>query len=271
MTAEASHEDAPRLPRRGPSRRNPGLPIGEVDANIFNCPTCARPLAVGTKRCPNCQQRLVAGIKVSKAAGFGSIGMSIGMLAGVAGLTIAGLLGQPAAATGALPSAIASSPPVASAPVATPAPSVAVPGVPPAAVSALRQSTIVNQRIVADAARLEQILAIKWPTGRDIAPVLRSMAATAGSGDLVAPTIGTWAEGAALSQTLVTFYAAIGGAADDGLAASMSNSRAYVDAGRRMMSIVSGITEIDAAARALALEAELDLPPLASPPPEPTS
>ncbi|MGP1675128.1 MAG: hypothetical protein ACTS8Z_07940, partial [Candidatus Limnocylindrales bacterium] len=136
------------------------------------------------------------------------------------------------------------------------------PAIPSAALSALRQSAIVNQRLLTDAQRLSAVLAIKWPTGKDIAPILRSLAATAGFGDQLAPDIASWADGAAVSQDYVTFYAAIGGAADDGLAASLSNNRAYVDAGRRMMKIISGMTDLDVASRALAAAADLELAPL---------
>ena len=136
------------------------------------------------------------------------------------------------------------------------------PAIPSAALSALRQSAIVNQRLLTDAQRLSAVLAIKWPTGKDIAPILRSLAATAGFGDQLAPDIASWADGAAVSQDYVTFYAAIGGAADDGLAASLSNNRAYVDAGRRMMKIIGGMTDLDVASRALAATADIELAPL---------
>lgn len=260
MTIEASSGKAGRFGRRRTSPGADGLAIGEIDANIFNCPACARPLGIGTPRCPGCSTRLVAGVTMGKAASFVVVGLSFGMLIGGGSVALAASMNRPSTVVAAEPPPIVvpSQVPVASAV----APPVIDPTVPSAASSALRQSAVVNQRIVADAARLTAALDAARPSATDIAPILRGLASTAGFGDRVAPDIADWGEGATLSQALVTFYAAIGGAADDGLAASLSNDRAYVDAGRRMMAILGGLIDLDAAARTLAADADVDLPPL---------
>lgn len=250
---------------RTANRRGEQLPIGEADANIFNCPRCARPLGVGTSRCPGCGSRLVAGVRLGRAVGFVAIGLLIGSAIGGGTLAALTVMTRPAAGADVQvpPVVTPSTAPMATAqtvPTVRPAPVDST--IPSAALSALRQSAIVNQRLLTDAERLSAVLALRSPTGKDVAPILRSLAATAGFGDRVAPDIAAWEEGAAVSEGHITFYAAIGGAADDGLAASLSNDRAYVDAGRRMMKIIGGITDLDAASRALAATADIELAPL---------
>lgn len=260
MTIEASSAKAGRFGRRQTSPAADGLAIGEIDANIFNCPACARPLGVGTSRCPGCSLRLVAGVRLAKASAFVVIGLSFGLLIGGGSVALSSALSRPAVL------AVVDAPPVVTptqAPIATSAPPPVVdPTIPSAAASALRQSAAVNQRILADASRLSVALAVARPSGKDIAPILRGLATTADFGDRIAPDIGRWTAGASVSQELVTFYAAIGGAADDGLAASLTNDKAYVAAGRRMMAIVGGLTDLDAASRTLAAGGDLELPPL---------
>lgn len=258
MTIEATTtgKAAPRF-RRGTTADEGALPIGEADANIFDCPGCSRPLATGTSKCPNCGSRLLAGVKLSKASAFIGTGLAIGLLIGGGGMALSAALTPTVAA-----------PPVDAPPVVTPsqapvssvAPPPIDPAIPTAAVSALRQSAEVNQRILVDANLLAAELASGSADGKSIAPILRSLAATAKFGDRLSPAIGTWDQGMLLSQQLVTFYAAIGGAADDGLSAAISNDRAYVKAAERMMQIIAGVTDLDLASRALAAEAKIELP-----------
>jgi len=67
MTIDAVRRKSTRASRRAPQEEL--LPIGETDANIFNCPACARPLVVGTTRCPGCSTGLISGIRATRAAG----------------------------------------------------------------------------------------------------------------------------------------------------------------------------------------------------------
>jgi hypothetical protein len=55
MTIDALHGPVDR-PR---DQADAGPAIGTADANIFLCPRCTRPLAVGVSRCAGCRTRLV--------------------------------------------------------------------------------------------------------------------------------------------------------------------------------------------------------------------
>jgi hypothetical protein len=262
MTVEVASGRA----RRGKNARIQQAAIGEADANIFNCPRCARPLAVGNSRCAGCGLRMVAGVPLTRVLAFVVPGLLVGLLVG-GGLVVAvSTLTRPAdrpvaqAPTTVLPSAA----PVA--PVAPVAPSAAAPivdpAIPAAAVSALRQSTTLNQRLLADADRLSAALASDRPSGAEIAPLLRALVSTASFGDRLAPKVAQWDEGAAVSESLATFYSAVGRVASEGLTASVRNDRAYVDAGKRMLVTLDQLTDLDAASRTLAASAKLELPPL---------
>jgi hypothetical protein len=254
---------------RGRTRRGKNVPIeqaaiGEADANIFNCPRCSRPLAVGNPRCAGCGLRMVAGVPLGRVSGFVAAGLIVGLLVGGGSVFAVTTLTRPAdKAVAQVPTAVVPS----AAPVAAPvAPSIAAPvvdpAIPAAAVSALRQSTTLNQRLLADADRLSVALASDRPSGAEIAPLLRALASTASFGDRLAPNVAQWPDGAAVSDSLATFYAAVGRVAGEGLAASVKNDRAYVDAGRKMLVILDQLTELDAASRTLAASAEIELPPL---------
>ena len=253
---------------RGRARRGKNVPIeqaaiGEVDANIFNCPRCSRPLAVGNSRCAGCGLRMVAGVPLGRVAGFVAAGLMLGLLVGGGSVFAATTLMRPVATpvaqapTTVVPSAVPVAP-SAAAPVVAPA----IPAIPAAAASALRQSTTLNQRLLVDADRLATALASDRPSGAEIAPLLRALASTASFGDRLAPNVAQWPDGAAVSESLVTFYAAVGRVAGEGLTASLQNDRAYVDAGRKMLVVLGQLTGLDAASRALAASADLELPPL---------
>lgn len=259
MTIDALHSPVERsLEAAGAS-----VAVGAHDANIFPCPNCTRPLAVGVSRCAGCGTRLVAGVPLLKVSGFVGLGLVAGLLVGGGAVGAVTLIGRPVAAPIAVPPAVVT-PSTIPASVA-PAPSVVpvVPDVPPAALSALRQSTAVNQRLLADADLLSRAMAASSPSVVEIAPLLRNLASTATFGDRIATAVGAWEDGTAVSRDLAAFYASIDRIADEGLSASINNERAYRDAGRRMLSILAGLTELDAASRALAATVDVELPPLA--------
>ncbi len=248
--------DRPRDPSREP------VAIGASDQHIFLCPNCTRPLAVGVSRCAGCGTRLVSGVPLLRVGGFVGLGLVVGMVVGGGSVAAVGALTRPAV----MPVV---QPPVAVVPSAVPAVSAAPapvapapPDVPPSALSALRQSTVVNQRLLADADLLARALAGGDPSAAEIAPLLRGLATNAAFGDRLAPAVASWDDGVAVSQGLATFYASIARVADDGLAASLTNERAYVDAGRKMLLILDGLTDLDAASRGLAATADTELPPL---------
>ena len=46
-----------------------------MEANVFTCPNCARPLANGANLCPGCGTRLIAGVRARLAIGFMAVGL----------------------------------------------------------------------------------------------------------------------------------------------------------------------------------------------------
>src|SRR4051812_31037139 len=109
--------NAVRRPRRRAGRPVPEPPpapveklaIGEINQTVFDCPKCARPLAMGARRCPGCRTRLMLGVPMAKASVFASGGLAVGLVFGSIGglvfsMTRAGHT-TPPGPTGALPSA----------------------------------------------------------------------------------------------------------------------------------------------------------------------
>jgi hypothetical protein len=205
----------------------------------------------------------VAGVPLLKVSGFVALGLVAGLTVGGGVVAVAMSGGQQVAIAQPPVAAIPSAVPVAPvAPVVTAAPPPVAPLVPPAALSALRQSAVVNQRLLADADLLATALGATKPSSADIAPLLRGLASTASFGDRLAPAVAKWDDGDAVSVALGAFYGSIGRIADEGLSASLTNERAYVDAGRQMLALMDGLTDLDAASRGLAASADLELPPL---------
>jgi hypothetical protein len=251
----------PRKGRRSRSSRDTApLAIGVADAQIFDCPACRRPLAVGTSRCPGCRTRLVGGIRATKAGGYVATGLMLGLIIGTGGTAAVLTLARPVEApiveplpsVATLPSA---APVVTAAPVVDPAP----PAIPAGARSALRQSTLIDARLVADADRLGAALAAKASTA-ELARILRSMAADATVGERLAEELAGWSDSATVAAGLTEAYAAVGATAASGTHASLSNARAYQKASRDMLAVVDGITALDVDIRALAVTAGVELP-----------
>lgn len=264
MTLEIGAQKIGRIGRRG-RRVATSLPIGEIDANIFACPSCSRPLDSGARRCPGCSTRLIAGVRATRAVAFVAMGGLAGTLFGAGLMAAVTLLDMRPAEAAVMPAPAVVTP--SQAPIASaPAPAVD-PGIPSSALSALRQSTLLNQRVLDDAGRLSAALSTTKPSSSQIAPILRSMASTATFGQRLAPTVGGWDRAQAVSADLVAFYAAIARTADEGLSSSLSSGKTYVAAGERMLKIVAGLDALDAASRTLAASADLDLPPLTPPSP----
>ena len=165
-----------------PKPAAPPIAIGEMDAHVFNCTTCGRPLSEGSWSCPSCSTKYVLGVTVKRASVLLGLGLVFGVVVGGVVTASAIAVSAPAKPTEA---AVVATP----APVATAIPSVAaVPvGAPQAAVSALSGTAVVNGRISADAASLAATLADRTATTSDIARGLRLLSADARQGtDLVA-------------------------------------------------------------------------------------
>jgi hypothetical protein len=252
----------PGQPERPTEPALDAFPIGATDSNIFLCPRCTRPLAVGVSKCPGCRTRLVAGVPLLKASGFIGMGLAIGIAVGVGMLGALALLAGPTAATVQPPTAAVPS----LAPGQTAAPVPVDPSVPRVATSALRQSALVNQRLLADADRLRRRMASTGSGAAEIAPLLRSLAWTSGFAGGVASDVAAWDDGLSVAKSLASFYASIGRVADQGLSASITNKAAYRDAGRRMLLVLDRLKDLDKASRALAATANVELPPLIATP-----
>jgi len=235
------------------------IAIGEPDAQIFSCPSCARPLAVGSRRCPGCRTRLVMGIRASRALLFVVLGLVVGLAAGGGGTAFALSMSRTevVAPPVAVPSVAPSAAPIASAPAKPPLD----PAVPAAAISALRQSWLINQRLEGDAANLAAAVAASDPSSADIARSLRTIAVDASLGSGVAPGIGHWSAGTELADRMASFYGSVGTAALDGLSVSLTNTPAYVKTARQVLSLVADLKGIDASVRTLAADAGLTLAP----------
>ncbi len=240
------------------------LAIGEVDSRIFPCPSCSRPLAVGTHRCPGCGTRLVMSVRLSRAVVFTTFGLALGLAIGGGGAAIALAVGRTSAPATSVPTASAApgSQPIASSPVGNPP---ADPSIPAAALSAMRQGSVLNQRLASDAEKLAAVLAIRDPSTPDIAKALRSIAADAYVGASIAPAIAGWSDATPLADRMTTFYGSLSAVALDGLAASVTNTPAYQSAARRTLAVFADLRAIDADARTLAAKADVELAPLIAP------
>lgn len=262
MTIDALHGKA----RRSRSTAAEALAIGEADANIFDCPQCRRPLGVGTRRCPGCGTRLLSKVRAGTVLGYAFGGLLIGLLIG-GGTTAAAMTLASAPATVILQNPGATALPHASAaPVATGAP-VEVPGIPTAALSALGQSANVNLRLAADADRLTAALRARNPSSSDLARILRSLSSNASFGERLPASLTTWGDARAYASGLAAFYERVGASARDGLAASLSNERAYTAAAKRTLKMLGTLTALDRQAQDLAATAGISVPSLATPAP----
>ena len=272
MTVDVLSPKPPRTRTRRSKRPDPdALVIGERDANIFDCPSCARPLGSNTTRCPGCGTRIIARVQATRAVGFMLVGAVAGVVIAAMLVAMASIVFHPpvVASAGDTPLAAASAGapatvlPSAAAPSIPPLP--VDPGVPPAALSALRQSAILNQRIAADTDRLSAALAVAAPSANDIARALRALAGDATFGARIVPEVAGWDDATGVAAQLDTLYAAIAASAKDGLAVSLQSTAAYVRAGHDMVAVVAQLDDVDASSRELAHTAGAELPPVTLP------
>jgi len=244
-----------------PERR---FAIGETDERLFDCPGCARPLSVGTSKCPGCGVHLVMGVMLKRAGLILALGIAFGVVAGGAATATAISLSR------GVPTAIdvAARPVAAGAPVSAPSsrPSeVPLLATPPAAVFALSSTAVVNGRIAVDAVTLSTTLAAKDASSIEIARALRSLAADAALGIDVAGRLGSWRAAGPVMSDLETFYRTMADTARNALRASFADKAGYRSAARDMLKFLEGLGEVDAASRTLAATVDLDLAPVALP------
>ena len=168
----------------------PSLAIGEIDQTIFECPSCSRPLALGTNRCPGCGTRLLRGVTLGKASGFVAVGLAVGLLVGGGGglavaLGQAGEAGSRGTATtpgapGTGGNAGTTTPSISAAPAATsrPTPAPTDPaGIPPLASTALVQVVGTNGRLATAGADLRAALTARIFDASEVAQILRTISA----------------------------------------------------------------------------------------------
>lgn len=257
---------------RGPkaARTREPIAIGEVDAQTFNCPKCARPLGIGAPVCPGCGTKLILGVRARMAIGFMAFGLAAGALltGGYAyvGQSAAGSGSNGAGAGAGGGASNGASGGAGSSPTAVPVMPADI-GIPSRAVSAMRQAAILDARLMTQAADLRVLLKSKGSEGIDYARVLRSLNSDATFGVDLAPTIAGWHEAAKLSNDLGSFYRAVRDSARSSLRATLSDTAAYRASGKRMYTLLAKLPALDATAEALVTGAGLT--PLVEP--EPTA
>ena len=268
--------NAARRPRRRAAAPPPepivvpaeSIAIGEIDQTVFDCPTCARPLAMGTRRCPGCGTHLIIGVPMSKASVIATGGLVLGLLLGWATGVVFGLVSRPmvvAPAPVVVPSVapvggggtLATPVPIASAPVA---PGDWTGGMPAIARSALSQAVTVNDHFAAASASLSAVLAAPSFDPSDVAQILRAISAESVYGEQLAAKVSSWSDSAAVGQRLNGLYGAIHDTAGEGLLASVRNEAAYRQSAKTMITLLAGLRSVDTELRALAEANGVTLP-----------
>ncbi len=240
--------------------------IGAAADRTFSCPECARPLAIGQGRCPGCGSLLVAGILVRTALFLILVGSVVGMIGGA---VIAGVAMGPRLAAADAARAAATTAPVAgasAAPIFGPIAATPAAALPPGVTAGLLQVATVSDRLARSAATLTKLLASRGSGAGEIAPVLRKIAADARSGEQAARRLASWVPAGGLAADVTTLYRAAAATAAKGLAAPLADDAAYVKAGRRMLSALAPLADVDAATHAIAGLAGVALPEAATTP-----
>jgi hypothetical protein len=246
------------------------LAIGEIDQTVFACPACARPLALGARRCPGCGVRLILGVQAQRASIFVGVGVAIGLVVGglfsatASALDSARRDADAAAAAAALTASSAK--PSAAATASPSAPPTASTGtgststVPAITRSALTQAAAVDERLATSASALAAALAADSFDTFAVSQVLRATSADAVMGLQLTPHVAAWSGGTALAGELRSFYLAIQESAAEGLSASIRNEKAYRAAAEKMVALLGGLDELDASLRDVAGRADVTLP-----------
>ena len=272
--------NAARRPRRRAAEPPPDpitrapvdtLAIGEIDQTVFDCPNCARPLALGARRCPGCRTRLVMGIPLSKATVFASLGLAIGLAVGSVGGFVFAAMRTPAAtpapathAPSAAPvGAIGSAPTTAVPGTATPPAPSTVGGsgdMPALTRSALAQAITVDERLGDAARELRAAGAARAFDASDVAQVLRTISADSVYGQQLADRLAAWSDSATVGGDLETLYTSIHDRAAEALVASVRNEAAYRENARAMLELLGTVPTVDGRLRDLATTYGVPIP-----------
>ena len=242
-----------------------GWEIGATGAGVFNCPSCARPLADGTPQCVGCGARLIMGVLLKRAGAILALGIVLGALIG--GVTMASAITISLRGTSAVAAVVPSAPPAAAhastAPTAVGA--VPVPGVPQAAIAALSGTAALNSRIAVDTDTLGSTVTATDATSTEIARGIRALAADAALGIDLTARLATWRDAGPAMADLNDFYRTMAESARVALRASPTDTAAYRKAGGQMLTVLAGLGSVDATSRTLAATIDLELPPLTAP------
>jgi hypothetical protein len=247
----------PQLPGGPKPPRTPSYGIGDRDAHVFNCPVCARPLPDGTWECPGCSTHLIFGVTFRRAGGLLAFGAVVGILFGGIAMSLAIGLGLPSGTTAGNGivgnTSTNGSPKPSLAPGAGP-----VVTAPKAALAAMRQIALLDERMAADGKTLKA--AVKANRTADIARALRTLGADASVGAKYLTGLGTWPDAADIAVSREAFYASVASTSRAGLTKSLSNKKGYKASGKAVLTILKKMPKLDAAARELAVSAGADLP-----------
>lgn len=238
------------------------LAIGEINQTVFDCPKCARPIAIGVRRCPGCGTHLVLGIPLAKVSLFTGAGLAVGIAFGLVlgfGLNLGrAASGAPGPAVAALPSQPTipagggGTVPTLAPPTTAPSSAAATPDIPPISRSALSQALGVNGRLAAGAVSLRGLLAAADFDASAVAETLRSLSADSVFGQQLAGRLAAWPGTVELGRDLNAVYERVNQSATDWLVSSVRDKAAYREAAKDMVAILNGLTAVDAEARALA-------------------
>jgi hypothetical protein len=276
MTVNAARRNRRRTPEPQTSAPTESLAIGEINQTVFDCPACARPLAVGARRCPGCGTRLLLGIQAGKASVLAGLGLVVGIaLGGAFGYGVG--LGRAGAAAAAAKagSALSSPAPVqvggggattaSVRPTDTPGTGGSGGGATasgsPISRSALLQALGVNGRLRAGAVALRATLGANVFDASTVAQTLRTLSAESVFGQQVVGRMADWPVSLTLVKDLASLYDAVHQTAIDGLVASVRDDAAYRATAVAMLKVLDGLPALDREAQAVAAEIGLEIPP----------
>ncbi|HEY8631914.1 MAG TPA: hypothetical protein VIL50_02090 [Candidatus Limnocylindrales bacterium] len=280
MTVNAARRNRRRTPEPQTIAPTESLAIGEINQTVFDCPACARPLAVGARRCPGCGTRLLLGIQAGKASVLAGLGLVVGIaLGGAFGYGVG--LGRAGAAAAAAKagSALSSPAPVQVGGGGTTTPSARPTDTPgtgasgggptasgsPISRSALLQALGVNGRLRADGVALRAALRANVFDASTVAQTLRTLSAESVFGQQVVGRMADWPVSFTLVKDLASMYDAVHQTAIEGLVASVRDDAAYRATAVAMLKVLDGLPALDREAQAVAAEIGLEIPPSAAP------
>jgi hypothetical protein len=251
-------DERPELPDGSPVEFAPGAvdatADGGVDAVAFGCPSCGRTLTRGSAKCDGCGQRLLLDVQIGRAARFVGAGAAGGILLT---LLLVNVFAPARPATNASTDVTAGG----SGGTGT----AATLEIPTAVAAALRGTTALNARLAAEAEPLSAALDAKRLDTTAIQKVFRRMSVDTRAGAGMVKTFTGWPEAVGQQAALAAFYERLGGQIDKGLGASLKSSDAYRKATKAILATLGEVRGIDASARALAAEGDVELMPVTFP------